>query len=54
MRHPHRDYGDALNIHPLKGVSPASLRRLEAWGLLRRIHELPFGSGEHLSETIDR
>jgi len=52
MDQPHRDYGDALNVHPIKDVKPENLKRLEAWGLLRRIHELPFGSGEHLSDTL--
>jgi arylsulfatase A-like enzyme len=54
MARPHRDYGDALNVHPIKGVHQENLRRLEQWGLLRRIHPLPFGSGEHLSDTLDR
>ncbi|MBI2192417.1 MAG: sulfatase [Planctomycetes bacterium] len=49
-----RDYGDALNVHPMKGVRADHLHRLEAWGLMRRIHELPFGSGKYLSETIGR
>lgn len=54
MARPHRDYGDALNVHPTKGVDLAHLKRLEQWGLLRHIHPLPFGSGDYLSETLDR
>ncbi|MDP6357848.1 MAG: sulfatase [Planctomycetota bacterium] len=55
MARPHRDYGDALNIHPIKGVKTENLRRLEQWGLLRHLHPIPFGgSDENLSHTIDR
>ena len=54
MARPHRDYGDALSVHPMKGVDEERLRRLEQWGLLRHLHSLPFGTGQHISETIDR